>query len=117
MEAFIGEIRLFAFTFAPKGWVACQGQLFRSGRTRRCSRCWEQHMVATAAKRLRSQTCRALRRSPKALGVSAFKECFPLGIRSCTGSKPARQLGEVNAKRVIVVQTLTREQQCPHFQQ
>jgi len=27
MEAFIGEIRLFAFTFAPKGWVACQGQL------------------------------------------------------------------------------------------
>ena len=27
MEAYIGEIRLFAFNFAPKGWAACQGQL------------------------------------------------------------------------------------------
>jgi len=27
MEDYIGEIRLFAFNFAPKGWAACQGQL------------------------------------------------------------------------------------------
>lgn len=26
-EPFIGEIRLFSFTFAPRGWVACNGQL------------------------------------------------------------------------------------------
>lgn len=25
-EAFIGEIRLFSGTFAPKGWEFCQGQ-------------------------------------------------------------------------------------------
>ncbi len=25
-EAFLGEIRLFAFTFAPKGWALCNGQ-------------------------------------------------------------------------------------------
>jgi microcystin-dependent protein len=25
-EAFIGEIRLFAFSFAPRGWLLCQGQ-------------------------------------------------------------------------------------------
>lgn len=27
MEAFIGEIRLFAFNYAPRNWAACQGQL------------------------------------------------------------------------------------------
>jgi microcystin-dependent protein len=27
MDAFIGEIRLMGFTFAPKGWLFCQGQL------------------------------------------------------------------------------------------
>jgi len=26
-EAFLGEIRLFSFTFAPKGWATCDGQL------------------------------------------------------------------------------------------
>lgn len=26
-EPFIGEIRLFGFTFAPRGWATCQGQL------------------------------------------------------------------------------------------
>jgi len=26
-EAFIGEIRLFAFSFAPQDWLLCQGQL------------------------------------------------------------------------------------------
>src|SRR4051812_21353744 len=26
-EPFIGEIRLMAFTFAPLGWLACDGQL------------------------------------------------------------------------------------------
>jgi microcystin-dependent protein len=26
-EAFIGEIRMMAFTFAPKGWAQCNGQL------------------------------------------------------------------------------------------
>lgn len=27
MDAFIGEIRLMGFPFAPKGWAYCQGQL------------------------------------------------------------------------------------------
>lgn len=27
MDPFIGEIRPFAFSFAPKGWAFCQGQL------------------------------------------------------------------------------------------
>jgi microcystin-dependent protein len=27
MDAFIGEIRLMSFPFAPKGWAYCQGQL------------------------------------------------------------------------------------------
>ncbi|MET4106730.1 tail fiber protein [Hymenobacter sp. UYP22] len=27
MDAFIGEIRLMGFPFAPKGWLFCQGQL------------------------------------------------------------------------------------------
>lgn len=27
MEGFIGEVRLFAGNFAPKGWALCQGQL------------------------------------------------------------------------------------------
>ena len=27
MEPFIGEIRLFAGTYAPQGWLLCQGQL------------------------------------------------------------------------------------------
>lgn len=27
MEAYIGEIRHFAFTFAPPGWMACDGAL------------------------------------------------------------------------------------------
>lgn len=26
-EPFLGEIRLFTFSFAPKGWAACNGQL------------------------------------------------------------------------------------------
>jgi microcystin-dependent protein len=26
-EPFLGEIRLFSFTFAPKGWAMCNGQL------------------------------------------------------------------------------------------
>ncbi|WP_082608026.1 phage tail protein [Acidovorax sp. Root219] len=26
-EPFIGEIRHFAFSFAPRGWMACQGQI------------------------------------------------------------------------------------------
>jgi microcystin-dependent protein len=29
MDPFIGEIRLFGFDFAPKGWAVCQGQLMR----------------------------------------------------------------------------------------
>ncbi|AJP72822.1 phage tail protein [Sphingomonas hengshuiensis] len=28
MDAFIGEIRLFPYTFCPLGWAPCQGQLF-----------------------------------------------------------------------------------------
>jgi microcystin-dependent protein len=27
MDAFVGEIRLMGFSFAPKGWAYCQGQL------------------------------------------------------------------------------------------
>jgi microcystin-dependent protein len=27
-EPFLGEIRVFAFGFAPRGWAACDGQLF-----------------------------------------------------------------------------------------
>lgn len=27
MEPFIGMIQLFPYNFAPKGWVACKGQL------------------------------------------------------------------------------------------
>lgn len=27
MEPFIGEIRMFGFDFAPRGWMLCQGQL------------------------------------------------------------------------------------------
>jgi microcystin-dependent protein len=27
MDAFLGEIRLMSFPFAPKGWMYCQGQL------------------------------------------------------------------------------------------
>ena len=26
-EPFLGEIRLFGFNFAPRGWAFCQGQL------------------------------------------------------------------------------------------
>jgi len=26
-EPFVGETRLFPFSFAPNGWLACQGQL------------------------------------------------------------------------------------------
>ncbi len=26
MEAFIGQIELFPYTFAPKGWMDCNGQ-------------------------------------------------------------------------------------------
>lgn len=29
MENFIGEIRPFAFTFAPMGWAACNGQILQ----------------------------------------------------------------------------------------
>ena len=28
-EPFVGEIRLFSFAFAPKGWSACDGQLLQ----------------------------------------------------------------------------------------
>lgn len=28
-EAFIGEIRLFAFNYAPQNWAVCQGQLLQ----------------------------------------------------------------------------------------
>ena len=31
MEPFIGEIRLFAFPFEPRGWMVCQGQLVSIG--------------------------------------------------------------------------------------
>lgn len=27
MEPFLGQIELFPYTFAPKGWMACTGQL------------------------------------------------------------------------------------------
>lgn len=30
MEPFIGEIRLFAGTYAPKGWLECGGQVFKA---------------------------------------------------------------------------------------
>jgi microcystin-dependent protein len=26
MEAFLGQIELFPYTFAPKGWMVCSGQ-------------------------------------------------------------------------------------------
>ena len=26
-EPFLGEVRLFAFTYPPKGWALCNGQL------------------------------------------------------------------------------------------
>ncbi len=29
MEPFIGEVRLFPYTFAPQGWALCDGQLLR----------------------------------------------------------------------------------------
>src|SRR5258708_36194041 len=28
-EPFLGEVRLFAFTYAPKGWAECNGQLMQ----------------------------------------------------------------------------------------
>lgn len=27
MDPFIGEIELFPYSFAPKGWMACEGQI------------------------------------------------------------------------------------------
>ena len=27
MEVFVGQIQLFAFNFAPRGWVLCEGQV------------------------------------------------------------------------------------------
>jgi len=27
MEPFLGEVRLFAFNFVPRGWAACNGSL------------------------------------------------------------------------------------------
>ncbi|GAA1469206.1 phage tail protein [Microbacterium thalassium] len=27
MEPFIGQIQAFAFSFAPRGWVKCEGQM------------------------------------------------------------------------------------------
>jgi microcystin-dependent protein len=27
MNAFVGEIELFPFTFAPYGWLSCEGQI------------------------------------------------------------------------------------------
>lgn len=27
MEPFLGQIQLFPYTFAPKGWAPCEGQL------------------------------------------------------------------------------------------
>jgi len=29
MEPFIGQIQLFPYTFAPRGWEFCEGQLLR----------------------------------------------------------------------------------------
>jgi len=29
MEAFTGQVQLFAFSFAPAGWLACEGQLLQ----------------------------------------------------------------------------------------
>ena len=29
MEAFIGQVQLFGFGFAPKGWLQCNGQLLK----------------------------------------------------------------------------------------
>ena len=26
MEAFLGEIKLFPYNFAPRGWIRCEGQ-------------------------------------------------------------------------------------------
>ena len=36
-EPFLGEIRLFPYTFAPRGWAFCHGQLLRSPSTPHCS--------------------------------------------------------------------------------
>lgn len=27
MEPFLGQVQLFAFNFAPRGWAGCEGQL------------------------------------------------------------------------------------------
>lgn len=27
MEPYVGQIQLFAFNFAPQGWMACEGQM------------------------------------------------------------------------------------------
>jgi microcystin-dependent protein len=32
MDYFLGEIRPFAFGFAPNGWAQCNGQLLQVGR-------------------------------------------------------------------------------------
>jgi microcystin-dependent protein len=37
---FLAEIRIFGFSFPPKNWAFCGGQIIASSRTRRSSRCW-----------------------------------------------------------------------------
>lgn len=47
-EPFVGEIRMFAGTFAPRGWAFCDGQLLAVSQNDALSVCWEPSTVVTA---------------------------------------------------------------------
>ena len=47
-ESFLGEISPVAFSFAPRGWALCNGQLLSINQHRRCSHCWGPCTAATA---------------------------------------------------------------------
>ena len=57
---------IFGCNFAPNGWALCNGQLCRSRRTPRCSRCSARSMAATEEPPSRCPTCRAACRSIRA---------------------------------------------------
>jgi microcystin-dependent protein len=55
----LGMIKAFAGTFAPAGYMACNGQLLSIAQNRRCSRCWGRPTAATGRPPSRFRTCAA----------------------------------------------------------
>ena len=83
-EPFLGQISLFGFNFAPRGWALCDGQLMAINQNQALFSLLGQHTAAMAFLLSRCRTCQPGKRtySPShALGQLAGSESVTLTVQ------------------------------------